>query len=204
MTLASVMFPSSGGSSLFYVTGTGDGVATTASLPYADLTANIIEVTINGLMQYPTLDYTVSGTTLTFIPAVANGSIYTIRGQGNHTIDGVNLVDLVINTVDDVVGPSLADLFITGVANGTMTTVTLTSPDVTANTVLVTLNGVVQRPTDDYTVTGTTLSFTSAPANGYNYAIRGQGNYTIDGAGLDATISNVVATFDVTSSWFFS
>ena len=34
------------------------------------------------------------------------------------------------------------------------------------NSLIVTENGVVQRPTTDYTVSGTTLTFTSAPASG--------------------------------------
>ncbi len=34
------------------------------------------------------------------------------------------------------------------------------------NSLIVTENGVVQRPTTDYTVSGTTLTFTTAPASG--------------------------------------
>ena len=34
------------------------------------------------------------------------------------------------------------------------------------NSLIVTENGVVQRPTTDYTVSGTTLTFTTAPSSG--------------------------------------
>jgi hypothetical protein len=34
------------------------------------------------------------------------------------------------------------------------------------DSVIVTENGIVQRPTTDYTVSGTTLTFTTAPASG--------------------------------------
>ena len=40
------------------------------------------------------------------------------------------------------------------------------------NTVIVTLNGVVQVPTTDYTVSGTTLTFTTAPATGDKISVK--------------------------------
>ena len=49
--------------------------------------------------------------------------------------------------------------------NGSTTTVTLTDGH-TVDSVIVTENGIVQRPTTDYTVSGTTLTFTTAPASG--------------------------------------
>ena len=38
--------------------------------------------------------------------------------------------------------------------------------------VLVMENGIVQKPTTDYTISGTTLTFTTAPANGVAIQIR--------------------------------
>ena len=49
--------------------------------------------------------------------------------------------------------------------NGATTTVTVTNGH-TVDSVIVTENGIVQRPTTDYTVSGTTLTFTTAPASG--------------------------------------
>ena len=49
--------------------------------------------------------------------------------------------------------------------NGSTTTVTGTNGH-TVDSVIVTENGIVQRPTTDYTVSGTTLTFTTAPASG--------------------------------------
>ena len=49
--------------------------------------------------------------------------------------------------------------------NGSTTTVTITTGH-TVDSVIVTENGIVQRPTTDYTVSGTTLTFTTAPASG--------------------------------------
>lgn len=42
----------------------------------------------------------------------------------------------------------------------------------TVDKVLVTENGVLQKPTTDYTISGTTLSFTTAPASGVQIIIR--------------------------------
>jgi len=49
--------------------------------------------------------------------------------------------------------------------NASTTTVTLTTGH-TVDSVIVTENGIVQRPTTDYTVSGTTLTFVTAPASG--------------------------------------
>ena len=49
--------------------------------------------------------------------------------------------------------------------NGSTTTVTITSGH-TVDSVIVTENGIVQRPTTDYTISGTTLTFVVAPASG--------------------------------------
>jgi len=55
--------------------------------------------------------------------------------------------------------------------DGTDTTFTVSS-GTTTDSVIVTLSGIVQTPTTDYSITGTTLTFTSAPANGLAIQIR--------------------------------
>ena len=50
----------------------------------------------------------------------------------------------------------------TGTGDGSTTTFTVTS-GTTVNDVIVTINGVVQVPTTDYTISGTTLTFGTAP-----------------------------------------
>ena len=49
-----------------FTTGTGNGSTTTFTSPISTNLANNIIVTVDGLMQRPTTDYTVSGTTVTF------------------------------------------------------------------------------------------------------------------------------------------
>lgn len=55
--------------------------------------------------------------------------------------------------------------------DGTTTNYTVTS-GATTNSVIVSLSGIIQTPTSDYSVTGTTLSFTTAPPNGVSIQIR--------------------------------
>ena len=56
-------------------------------------------------------------------------------------------------------------------ADGTTTNFTVTS-GVDANTILVTENGLIQEPIADYSVSGTTLTFTTAPAANVRITIR--------------------------------
>ena len=51
----------------------------------------------------------------------------------------------------------------TGTGNGSNTDFTVTQNS-TVDKVIVTVNGVVQEPTTDYTISGTTLTFGTAPA----------------------------------------
>jgi hypothetical protein len=56
--------------------------------------------------------------------------------------------------------------------DGSTTTFTLSSANYNTDSVLVTLNGVVQIPTTAYTVSGASLIFTEAPANGDTISVR--------------------------------
>ena len=55
--------------------------------------------------------------------------------------------------------------------DGSTTTATVTT-GATVDDVLVFLNGICQKPTTDYTISGTTLTFTTAPASGNAIVIR--------------------------------
>jgi len=67
--------------------------------------------------------------------------------------------------------PTLTYLTRTGTGDGSTTGFTVTN-GVTVNDVLVTENGVLQAPTSDYTISGTTLTFGTAPASGVAIIIR--------------------------------
>ena len=56
--------------------------------------------------------------------------------------------------------------------DGSTTAFTLGTSGRTQNNILVTVNGVVFHPSDDYTLSGTTLTFTVAPSNGAEIRVR--------------------------------
>ncbi len=56
--------------------------------------------------------------------------------------------------------------------NNSTTAFTITTAPSNANSLLVTINGITQRPTTDYTVSGTTLTFGTAPFTGANISSR--------------------------------
>jgi hypothetical protein len=94
--------------------------------------------------------YTVTGTTITFDEAPPNTANIEVTIQKN------------------VVGTFINRNY-TG--NGSNTNFTVTD-GVSANSVLVFQNGIAQRPITDYTVSGNTLTFLTAPTNGEVVQIR--------------------------------
>ena len=75
---------------------------------------------------------------------------------------------------------------------GSQTSFTLSSSPGTAMALIINISGVVQTPTVDYTVSGTTLTFTTAPPSGTN-------NITVQNFG-SAGVINVPADGSVTTS----
>ena len=59
----------------------------------------------------------------------------------------------------------------TGTGDGSTTTLTITSGR-TVSDVIVDVNGIVLTPTDDYTISGTTLTFSTAPAASAEITVR--------------------------------
>ena len=75
------------------------------------------------------------------------------------------------NTVGTPTFTVISDDQFTG--NGVATTFTLSSSTYTTNSVIVSINGVVQIPTSAYSVTGSSLTFTEAPQTGDLIDVRG-------------------------------
>ena len=138
--------------SLSYTKGTftGDNSTTAFTIDSGRAVDDVL-VYVNGFLLTPTSDYTISGTTLTFVTAPAtsaeivvrylplnNGGIYT-----NDTATGDN------STVDFTIDSGR-----------------------TVEDVIVTVNGVTLVPATDYTISGTTLTFTTAPASSAEISIR--------------------------------
>jgi hypothetical protein len=122
-------------------TATGDN-STTAFTISSGRSVNDVLVFVNGFQLTPTTDYTISGTTLTFVTAPATSAEITYRYLP--------------------LGGAYTSANFTG--NGSATTITIDSGRAVAD-VLVVVNGLTLVPTTDYTISGTTLTFVTAPAN---------------------------------------
>lgn len=91
---------------------TGDGSTTAYVLSVTPAGVNGLLVTIDGVVQEPTGDYTVSSSTLTFLTAPPNNSDIVVRNLGNT----VTVVVSGFTTLDDIATPSVlgGQLFLTG------------------------------------------------------------------------------------------
>jgi len=125
---------------------TGDGSTTAYTVSSGADVENVL-VFVNGVYQRPTTDYTVSGTTITFVTAPASADAITIK----ELVEGANIINdtgLVRSYTGD--GSTTAFNVTTGKAQEEF---------------LVFINGVYQRPTNEYTVSSGTLTFGTAPVN---------------------------------------
>ena len=124
---------------------TGDGSDTTFTLSTAPDTENNLMVFVDGVFQAQNV-YSVSGTTLTFATAPADGRVITVY-HSTTTVGGSN------NSIATMTG------------DGSDTTLTLSVAPVHENNVSVFFDGVYQSKAN-YSISGTTLTFSTAPANG--------------------------------------
>ena len=117
--------------------------------------ANGLIVSVGGVVQEPNVAYTVLGSTLTFTAAPTTGDIVYVVYLGQEmTVSEITPTDY----MDYQVG--------TGDGSDTTPITTLNHSVSLAQDIMVTLNGIRQVPSTDYGVSGTTLTFTTAPADG--------------------------------------
>ena len=139
---------------------TGDGSTVVFTLSVTPATITQTQVNYNGVLQLRSA-YTLTGSTIIFSTAPISGSLIEIT-----TTQGVSATS-----------GSYGVRSYTG--TGSLTTFTVTNGSTTSS-VLVTENGVLQTPTTDYTVSGTVLTFTTAPANGVSIQIRELGIFVVN------------------------
>ncbi len=177
---------------------TADGSTTTFTLDYTVGSASSILVSVAGVHQEPETAYNLgsNGTTIVFTAAPASGdTVFVIFlgaaleiatvGSGVITsrtelaeraaTDDVFLIyDTSATALKEIQASNVVKASVTrnATGDGSTTAFTVTS-GVTVDSVLVMENGVVQKPTTDYTVSGTTLTFQGgAPASGVAIQIR--------------------------------
>lgn len=156
---------------------TTNGSTTVFTLDSGVKDAKSLLVSVGGVIQEPDVAYTASGTTLTFTAAPVNGIIaYAVYlGKELTTASGVR--------------ESIT--FQTGTGDGSDTTpITLSTAPENAQSLMVMLNGVTQVPVTDYTVSGTTLTFTTAPDSGMGILVYHLGKAAAIGTLADNSVTN--------------
>tara|TARA_Y100000385_G_scaffold276414_1_gene322101 strand:+ start:662 stop:1255 length:594 start_codon:yes stop_codon:yes gene_type:complete len=175
---------------------TTDGSTTTFTLDYTVGTVNSILVQVDGVLQEPTSSYTIASggtqivfseaplsTDTTFVIYLGIGFDTAIIGDASFTHtelaeraasnDKFLIYDTSASAVKTIqtsnIVASTVQRDYTG--DGSDTTFTVTS-GVTADNILVIVEGLVMLPATDYSVSGTTLTFTTAPSVGDKIDIR--------------------------------
>ena len=163
---------------------TPDSSTTAFTLNQSVAGENEIELFINNVRQEPGTGkaYTAAGTTLTMSEAPTTGDdmycIFQGKAQGHHFVPDASIQGSHIHTTFDLTGKTvtlpagtLSHSTSKAVGDASTTTFTIASGR-TVDDVLVFVNGVCLVPTDDYTISGTTLTFVVAPAASAEITIR--------------------------------
>src|SRR6056300_485746 len=183
-----------------YDTFTGDGSTTTFTLSFGASSANDITVVVNNVRQEPgtSKSYTLSApTSLVFNTApAASDEIYVINptqiesiaragdvstgaitGQtelAEQAADGdfMLIYDTSATAIRKIQVSNVSPSKSSGTATGDGSTVAFTINSGRSDDVLAIVNGVVLVPTTDYTISSTTLTFTTAPVSGAEIQFR--------------------------------
>ena len=176
-----------------------DGSTTTFTLDYTVGSSWSILVSVAGVHQEPEVAYNLAtnGTQITFTAAPASGDtvfviflgvaldiatvgsgVITSRTELSEVAaddDLLLLFDTSAGSLKKIQKSNIATTLSyntrTATGDGSTTAFTVTS-GATVDDVIVTENGVVQAPTSDYGISGTTLTFTTAPGAGVAIVIR--------------------------------
>jgi len=168
---------------------TADGSTTTFTLNYSVGSSSAILVSVSGVIQEPESAYNISGggTNIVFSEAPASGETVFIVFLGISFDAGVFLGTGTITVQTATTESAAADLFLTYddsasalrkitntnlTGDGSTTAFTIGTSGRTQNDLLITVNGIVFHPGDDYTSSGTTVTFTVAPDAGAEIRVR--------------------------------
>lgn len=178
---------------------TADGSTTTFTLNYTIGSSSSILVSVSGVIQEPESAYNISsgGTQIVFSTApesaetifvVFLGISFDVGTLGTGAITGQTelaevaadndlllIYDTSTTSLKKItkanLSPTLTYVTRTYTGDGSTVGFVVTS-GTTVNDVLVTENGVLQTPTTDYTISSTTLTFSTAPGSGVAIQIR--------------------------------
>ena len=180
---------------------TADSSTTTFTLNYQVGSSSSILVSVAGVVQEPETGYNLTGggTSIVFSAAPTTGdTVFVIflgiaRDVGQFLNSGIITAQTAETSVADGdqilvydvsasalrkmtkanFSPTVTLSYVTRTATGDGSTATVTVTSGTAvDNVIVYVNGLVQQPTADYTISGTTLTFGTAPAASDKIVIR--------------------------------
>ena len=137
---------------------TGDGSTTAFTLTETPAVANSVMVFVDGILQKSTTNYSISGATLTFTSAPDASSEIEAKHMG---LRGVMRR-----------GPDYQYDAFTG--DGSTVAFTLSNGGVPTNSAFVFYNGICLKPTDDYSISGSTMTITFAPVASSEIMVRYQ------------------------------
>lgn len=173
----------------------GNGSTVAFTLSRAVNKATDIEVFVENVQQEPLTAYDAVGTTLTFTGAPPSGTnnVYVVyrnfqSGAQVTMPDGSVTYSKLANNLRIFTTDNLTP-------NGNNAVFTLSEPPADANTVMVTVDGVVQRAPVHYTTSGSTITFTSNPPAGSNVHVRHLGfrtTTTVTQLAANSTISQPI------------
>ena len=158
---------------------TPDGSTVTFTLDQGVADATNLLLSNGGVIQEPNVAYTASGTTLTMSAAPAATDVIWITYLGKE----LTVVDLSAKS-------DLAFQVGTGDGSNVNPIATLDRVTPSAESIMVMTDGVTQVPGTDYTVNGTTLTFTTAPANGVKILVYFLGIAQGIGTPSDGTVTD--------------
>ena len=154
--------------------------------------ADDLIVFINGVSQIPNVNYTLSSSILTFSGIPSSGSKIDVRRANS------------VLSVTFITSSMGVEYF---AGNNSSSQFTLTNGQTVLHNydVLVSLDGLIQKPTTDYSITGSILNFTVPPPNNTDVEVRYLSPQTFtfisgSGGGSGTTLTTG-STYPITSSW---
>jgi hypothetical protein len=150
----------------------GNASTTAFTLTRQVVSPTDINVIVENVLQEPTVAYSVDGYTLNFTEAPPTGTnnIYVIyRGSAVSNYAFVPDGSITFAKLANNIKQFTVDNF---TANGTGSTVALTEAPASANSLIVSVDGVIQTAPTNYTLSGSTITFTGVPDNGANVVVK--------------------------------
>ena len=158
-------------------TGTIDGTNKVFTLVNAPASSASVQVILDGVQHYNGIDYTVSGSTITFVTAPIVGT--TIFSYYYNLVSGTPTITFYAETP-------------TGLINSTNAVYNLIASPSNVNSLLLILDGVTQYAGVDYTLVGSTTTFVTAPLTGSTLFAYYSNNSVITGG--TGTVTSVTST----------